>query len=298
MIKKSIAVLFLILLPLIIPLANANNPFSGKQENQNIFPRPAFQSKFFLKIIIWQHHLKEKMAALVREAKTTNSIKPLILLIMAAFAYGVIHAAGPGHGKAIALSYVLSQQPAYLSGLLFSSFIALFHGISGIIFVLFIRLVLDTTITGNLERVTHITQIISYSIIICFGLAIFISSICNLLKNKDKSRHDNKRNRKNINPVLSAFVVGCIPCPGVVMVMLFALSMDLLALGIILGLTISIGMAFTISIITLLAISGKVISLNMVKKKGALAISVEHWVKIFAGLALMILGILFLVSSL
>ena len=298
MIKKTIAIVFLILLPLIIPLADANNPFAGKQENQNIFSGPAFKNRFFLKIIILQHHLKEKMAALVREAKTTNSIKPLIFLIMAAFAYGVIHAAGPGHGKAIALSYVLSQQATYLPGLIFSSFIALFHGISGIIFVLFIRFVLDTTIMGNLEKVTHITQIISYSIIICLGLAIFISSICKLIKNKDKSRDANKKKRQNINPVLSAFVVGCIPCPGVVMVMLFALSMNLTGLGIILGLTISIGMAFTISIIILIAISGKVISLNMVKKQGALVISVEYWVKIFAGFALMLLGILFLVSIL
>ncbi|MCD6224575.1 MAG: hypothetical protein J7K32_03455, partial [Deltaproteobacteria bacterium] len=174
-----------------------------------------------------------------------DSIRPLFFLIMAAFIYGVIHAAGPGHGKAIALSYVLSQRPSYIHGILFGNFIALFHGVSGIVFVLFIRLVLNTSITNNLDHVTRITQISSYSIIACLGLGIFIHSLYKLIKNNAEKQHhfDNKQTRQYLNPFLSAFVVGCIPCPGVVMVMLFALSMDLIGLGIILGITISIGMA-------------------------------------------------------
>ncbi len=279
-----------------VSLTNAHNPFITKPDKHHVAPEPVFKSKLFVKIIIWQNKLKEKMSYLVRQAMATHSIRPLFFLIMAAFAYGAIHAAGPGHGKAIALSYVLSQRPSYFHGMLFSNFMALSHGVSGIIFVLIIRIILNTTVLDNLESVTHITQIISYSIIVCLGLGICINRIYMLIKNKYGS--GNRQKRPCVNPVLSALVVGSIPCPGVVMVMVFALSMDLIVLGMMLGLMITLGMALTISIVVIIAISGKVISFHMLTKKNEGENLLEHCVEIFAGLSLLILGTLFLVANL
>ena len=298
--KQSAIFLILLLTFSIAPLANGQNPFTTKPENQHAAPIPVVSNKIFAKIIIWQHKLKTKMSLLVRQAESTGSIKPLLLLIMAALAYGVIHAAGPGHGKAIALSYVLSQRPSYMQGMLFGSCMALFHGVSGIIFVLFIRLILKTNIIKNLETVTNITQIISYSIIVCFGLGIFIHSIYKLIKRHDQKQHTCEmfKSEKYPNPVLLAFVVGGTPCPGVVMVMLFALSMNLITLGIILGITISIGMALTVSIVVLIAISGKIASLTAISKNSKRAVIIEHGIEIFASLLLMTLGILFLGANL
>ncbi len=296
--KQSIAFLILLLFFVIAPLSSASNPFTTKPENQQA-PTPVISNKFFAKIIIWQHKLKTKMTLLVRQAESTGSIKPLLLLIIAAFAYGVIHAAGPGHGKAIALSYVLSQRPSYIRGMLFSNCISLFHGVSGIIFVLVIRYILKTNIIKNLETVTNITQVISYSIIACFGLGIFIHSIYKLIKNNQKQYPSKTfKSEKYVNPVLLALAVGSIPCPGVIMVMLFTLSMDLIVLGIILGVTISIGMAFTVSMVVLIAISGKVASLTAISKNSKHTVPVEYGIEAFAGLFLMILGTLFLWGNL
>ena len=298
--KQSIIFLILLLTFSIAPLASAHNPFTTKPENQHAAPMPVTSNKFFAKIIIWQHKLKAKISSLVRQAESTGSIKPLLLLIMAAFAYGVIHAAGPGHGKAIALSYVLSQRPSYIRGMLFSNCMALFHGASGIVFVLVIRFILKTNIIKNLETFTNITQVISYSIIACFGLGIFIHGIYKLIKKNDQKQHtyETFKSGKYTNPVLLALVVGSIPCSGVVMVMLFTLSMNLIALGIILGITISIGMALTVSIVVLITISGKVALLTAISKNSKRAVFIEYGIKVFAGLLLMTLGILFLGANL
>jgi len=298
--KQSAILLILFLSFSIAPLASAQNPFTTKPENQHTAPMPVISNKFSAKIIIWQHKLKAKMSSLVRQAETTGSIKPLLLLIMAALIYGVIHAAGPGHGKAIALSYVLSQRPSYIQGMLFSICMALFHGVSGIIFVLVIRLILKTSIIKNLETVTNITQVISYSIIVCFGLGIFIHSIYKVIMKYSQKQytHETFISGKYTNPVLLAFVVGSIPCPGVVMVMLFTLSMNLITLGIILGITISIGMALTVSIVVLIAISGKSASLAAISKNSKRAVFIEYSLEIFAGLLLMTLGTLFLGANL
>jgi len=120
---------------------------------------PATKNPLLSMIALWQHQLNQKMADLVREARESNSVKPLAFLLAVAFAYGVIHAAGPGHGKGFAMSYILSQRPRLLRGVLFGSFIALFHGLSGIMFVLIIHIVLQKSITGTLGNVTRITQL-------------------------------------------------------------------------------------------------------------------------------------------
>ena len=298
--KQSVICLILLLTLSIAPLASVATPFTSKPENQEAAPVPVIKNKFFAKIIIWQYKLKIKMSSLVRQAETTHSIKPLLLLIMAAFAFGVIHAAGPGHGKTIALSYVLSQRPSYIQGMLFSNCMALFHGASGIIFVLFIRLILKTTIIKNLAVVTNITQIISYSTITCFGLGIVIHSIYKLIKKYDQKQHtfETLKSNRYTKPVLLALVVGSTPCSGVVMVMLFTLSMNLIGLGILLGITISIGMALTVSIVVLITISGKVASFTAISKKGKRTVFIEYGIEVFAGLLLMILGTLFLGANL
>ena len=278
----------------------AQNPFTAKPESNahHMTTHPAVKNSFLSMIALWQHRLNQKVADLVRESKKTNSVKPLAFLLAIAFAYGVIHAAGPGHGKGFAVSYILSQRPSLLRGVLFGSFIALFHGLSGIMFVLIIRIILQENISGTLEEVTRITQIISFSLITCLGLGILIKSIYKWIKSA-KSSHTafNKNYKRHLyGPLLSALVVGMIPCPGVVMVMLFALSMNLVGLGIMLGVTLSLGMALTITCVVVIVISGKTISLGMAAKHGSLAITLEYLIETIAGLMIACLGLLFLAT--
>lgn len=298
---KHLVVLLIILSTLSIAhLARAQNPFSAKTQHNCTTAMPVVANNLFVKINVWQHQLRTKMAALVRQAKSGASVKPLLFLIVVAFAYGAVHAAGPGHGKAIALSYVLSQRPSYFQGMLFSNILALIHGGSGIVFVITVRFVLQTNVVRNLATVTNITQVASYAIVACFGCAIFVHTIYKLVKidaQKEQS-HKNFKSQKHKNPVLLALVVGGIPCPGVIMVMLFAMSMDMIALGVILGIAISMGMALTVSIVVLIAMSVKNTSLGVIVKNSKRAIVIEYGVELFAGLTLMILGVLFLVTSL
>jgi len=278
----------------------AQNPFIAKpkSETHRMTTHSAAGNPFLSMIALWQHRLNRKMADLMREAKATNSLKPLAFLLVIAFAYGVIHAAGPGHGKLFAISYILAQRPGLLRGILFGNFMALFHGLSGILFVLIIRIILQKSITGTLEDVTRITQIISFSLITCLGLSILIKSIYKWIKSAKTSRPSfDKSNKRYLNSsLLPALVVGMIPCPGVVMVMLFALSMNLVGLGIMLGVTLSLGMAFTITGVVVMGILGKTASLGMVAGNGGLVITLEYLIETIAGLMITCLGLLFLTT--
>ena len=187
------------------------------------------------------------MAELVAQTKREKSLRPLALLILLAFFYGVLHAAGPGHGKAIAVSYMITRRPGYAQGLLFGASVALIHGLMGVVFVLIVGLILPAGISGTLGEVTTVTQLASYSLIIMMGLTITVKS---MMKWRARLRHEDIDSpRKSYGNYLgAAFAIGMIPCPGVVMVALFSVSMGLIGLGVILGVAISLGMALTITI--------------------------------------------------
>ena len=298
---KKILVLFFLLsfFFVSVSIGSAHNPFTAKperHERHHIAPVPPVKSKFFVKIIFWQQQLREKMSNLIREAKTKKSLTPFFILIASSFAYGMIHSAGPGHGKAVSLSYILSCKPNFFQGLLFGNLVALTHGFSGIFFVLTVKYLLQTSISTSLETMTSITQIISYSLITCLGIFIFFKSIYNWTKSR--TAHPEPHKKLFANPLITAIAVGIIPCPGVVMVMLFAISLDLTGLGILLGVTISFGMASTVTLIVMAGMSGKFTILSLASNHNRILTVLEHMIETMAGLLVACLGFILLSTSL
>ena len=273
----------------------AGNPFTTKTTPHHTFSAPLIQNNFFTNVILWQRLLREKMAQLIHEAKTKKTLTPLLILIASAFVYGIIHAAGPGHGKAVALSYILSCRPVFIKGVIFGNIIALTHGFSGIFFVLTVKLLLNSKVAGSLDTMTNITQVISYSLITCFGIVIFLKTIMQVIR-KDRDPDVNYSDVAFTHPFITAFTVGIIPCPGVIMVMLFAMSIGMLWLGIILGAVISVGMALTISCVVMAGMSGKAAILATTSNSTGLMTRIEHGIEITAGLALACIGGVLLIT--
>ncbi|MFH2057977.1 MAG: hypothetical protein ABIJ59_03660 [Pseudomonadota bacterium] len=148
--KIAIIAFLLCIIFLSASTAMASNPFTSKQEQQHSTIRPQAQSAFYVNIVMWQQKLRQKMADLIRSVQTTKRMAPVFFLMACSFAYGVIHSAGPGHGKAIALSYILSCKPSIFQGLIFGNLVALAHGFSGILFILTVKFLFQTQVSGSL----------------------------------------------------------------------------------------------------------------------------------------------------
>jgi ABC-type nickel/cobalt efflux system permease component RcnA len=67
------------------------------------------------------------------------------LLVGLSFAYGVLRAAGPGHGKAVITSYVLANEQTVRRGIALSFLAAAFQGLSALVIVGILVLVLSAT---------------------------------------------------------------------------------------------------------------------------------------------------------
>ncbi len=277
-------------------VVKAQNPFLLQKSSQPVLQTSAPQSSFLTKITLWQLQLKEKMTVLVRRAKTIDSITSWLTILMIGFGYGVLHAAGPGHGKAVAISFISSRGASLGSGLLFGGLIAFCHGFSGMICVLGLYYFLKGGISGTLGTVSHITQIVSYSLIALLGFAIFVKNSYGLFfKPKpevDSGAPDNYAKESKWAFVLWAVTVGVVPCPGVIMVLLFCLSLNMLGLGLWLAVFISLGMATTISLVVVSVILGRGLSLRGISEKRVAM--VERIIGLISAIAIMALGLIFL----
>ena len=115
----------------------------------------ARQSEFYLEI-----------SSTIRRAKTDGSAVWTLLAI--SFAYGVFHAAGPGHGKAVISSYLIANQETARRGIVLSFVSALLQALVAIEIVgvgAFLLNVTAKTMCGA-ERAIEIA---SYGLIAAFG---------------------------------------------------------------------------------------------------------------------------------
>lgn len=143
---------------------------------------------------------------------------------------------------------------------------------------------------------TYVTQIISFSFISVMGLILFLKSLPNWFR-KAPPPGNKTQTWLFTGPFATAFAVGLIPCPGVVMVMLFALSLNLNGLGILLGSCITAGMASTITLVIIAGMSGKSVILKLSGRQEKLRYIVKNWIETIAGLLVGTLGLIMLLAN-
>jgi len=258
--NKIVAIIFTAML-LLYPFQGEarDNPFVSKKTPKREVKLPTFASRGFTKIALWQHQLNKKLTEQVKRLKANRNWETLLPLILISFLYGIIHAAGPGHGKVVVFSYFFSRRSSIKKGLLLGNLISLFHAVSGVTIVLMLYFFIKAAYLSSFEAISQKIKLVSYSLIVMIGLALLINSIFSIKNNSSRflkaDASDTPPDGKGILPL--ALAIGVVPCPGVVIIMLFALSFNLLFTGLMMSLIMALGMAVTISIAGLMSILGQ-----------------------------------------
>lgn len=92
----------------------------------------------------------------------------LPLGVLISFCYGVLHTLGPGHGKAVIVSYFIGKEGSLQRGIAMGIRIAIFHVISAIAIVFLTHLILEQTI-GNTAASYRVVRLFSYGAIASIG---------------------------------------------------------------------------------------------------------------------------------
>jgi len=92
----------------------------------------------------------------------------LWVLVGLSFAYGVFHAAGPGHGKAVISSYMLANEVALRRGIMLSFVSAFLQALVAIVVIALVFLLLRGT-SVSMTDATWFLEVASYVMITLFG---------------------------------------------------------------------------------------------------------------------------------
>lgn len=141
----------------------AQNPFGGPR------PAPAAEPEvdgLIGWILAKQSAFYREISTTIRAAKSDGSAVWTLLAI--SFAYGIFHAAGPGHGKAVIASYLVANQETARRGIVLSFASALMQALVAIAIVGIAAWALNAT-AKTMCSAEKVIEIASYALIAAFG---------------------------------------------------------------------------------------------------------------------------------
>jgi len=93
------------------------------------------------------------------------------ILVGLSFLYGILHAVGPGHGKAVISSYMLANETTLKRGIVLSFASSMLQAFTAIFIIGLTFLVLRGT-SVSMDDATHYMEMASFVLIIAFGLSL------------------------------------------------------------------------------------------------------------------------------
>jgi nickel/cobalt transporter (NicO) family protein len=116
-----------------------------------------------------QAEFYRQFSSLIRAAKADGNAAWGLLGL--SFLYGIFHAAGPGHGKAVISSYMVANGETWTRGVILSFASALFQALVAVAVVGVAAVLLNAT-AATMGRAVNAIEIVSYSLIILIGLRL------------------------------------------------------------------------------------------------------------------------------
>jgi ABC-type nickel/cobalt efflux system permease component RcnA len=235
------------------------------------------------------------MSSTLRAAKSDGSAVWTLLAI--SFAYGIFHAAGPGHGKAVISSYLVANGETAKRGIVLSFASALLQALVAVLIVGICAWLLNAT-AKTMCGAERAIEIASYALIAAFGARLVWTKGGGFFHALQAPRpmpamaaahhHDHDHGRRHHDhhhddhvhdehcghshgPVPSElggpggwrrgfgaiFAVGIRPCSGAILVLVFALAQGLFWAGVAATLVMGLGTAITVATIAVIAVSAK-----------------------------------------
>ncbi len=145
-------------------LAQAANPFGGPRPPAS--PPPAQADGFIAWMLAKQAEFYRAMSGTIRAARSDGSA--LWALFGIAFLYGVFHAAGPGHGKAVISSYMVANEETWKRGVALSFASAVLQAFVAVAIVGVAAVLLNATARQMCDT-ERVIEMVSYALIAGLG---------------------------------------------------------------------------------------------------------------------------------
>lgn len=248
-------------------------------------------------LVQFQREANRRIGQHMRAIRDGDTRAPLFVGLGLAFLYGMVHAAGPGHGKLVVVSYFLAREARIGRGLLMGAQIAICHVLSAMVIVLLADLLMRQAFGLPPEEVRGV-RLASYGLIVLIGGVMLVQAVRRSIRGRDHVHdahcgcHASGRQQG-----LLALGVGLVPCTGAMLILLYSLANGLLAAGLMLVAMIAAGMALTMGALGLASVVARRYVAERAAGGGTLSLRLTALLDYGGGIAIVTLGLLLLASA-
>lgn len=286
-------------------------------------------------VAYYQRAFYTAMARALKAIKGADPFYATLTLMLLSFIYGVLHAAGPGHGKAVVSAWLVANEQQLRRGIVIAAMAAFIQALTAIVLVS-VALAVFAGAGSMARKATQTLESASYALIVLVGLYMIWTTIKARLAARPQAsqhdhvhhHHDHSQNHDHLHgadhlhdencgcghdhmPDLSqldndwsfkkalslAFAIGIRPCSGGILVLLLASSVGLYWAGVAATFAMAIGTGLTVSFVAFLAVTSRNTALKLTGDDKPWLPAALFSVKIAAGLFIIATGSLLFYAS-
>ena len=240
-------------------------------------------------IIDFQRRANAEIATHMNAIERGDDLGAFFLGLAIAFAYGVIHAFGPGHGKFVIVSYFLGREVRVVRGVVMAIQVAIVHVIAAVIIVWLADAVLQAGFGIGLSEVPGV-RAASFLIIVGIGVYMLYQAVRMSTRaagdggaghghshghehshghgHNHGHGHSHGHSHGSLEGGILALAAGMVPCPGAVLIMLYAVANDMIYPGFLLVGAMSLGIGLCICVLGVGAILARQTALRVMESSG------------------------------
>lgn len=289
---------------------------------------PSFWSEPVLWIMDKQRSFYGAMSLSIRQMKSQSPFAAGLTLMLLSFGYGVFHAAGPGHGKAVISAWLLATENELHRGILIAFMSAVIQALTAIAIVS--ALLLFVTAVGSTARdVAGFLESASYGLIALMGAYLIWTALRphrhvaekthghdhhhDHAHHHDHSGHHHDHDHAHdancgcghahvpearqvkgewslMKALSLAFAVGIRPCSGALLVLIFANTLGLYWAGVTSTFVMALGTAITVSAIAAIAVYSKKLAISLARRDETWLDRAAFGLRLGGGLVIIALG--------
>jgi nickel/cobalt transporter (NicO) family protein len=259
------------------------------------------------------------LSHLIRESKANGSAAATLLGV--SFVYGVFHAAGPGHGKAVISSYLVANEETWRRGVALAFAAAVLQSLTAIAIVAVAAVLLDAT-AEMMSNTVRVIETASYALIVLIGLQLLWvkgRAFWHLWRGSRHVHHHHDHGHHHhhhdggdevqawghahapepaelkgphwLRRGLAAIVaVGVRPCSGAIIVLVFALAQGLFWIGVASTFVMGLGTAITVAAVATLAVNARGLAGRIAHAKPGNGLIVLRGLETAAACAIVLFG--------
>ena len=289
---------------------------------------------YFAWVASWQSYFYDQLRQALSAFKDSGSA--VWLLIGLSFAYGIFHAAGPGHGKAVISSYLIANNESARRGIAISFAAAFVQALTAILVVGIAAAILNVT-AFTMDDTTEWLEIGSYALVVVVGAWLLWSKAFGGGHHHHHHGHDHDHHHHHTsdhghdhphhhhhhhddnaaccshhagpidkpltgNPIVQAWgailSVGIRPCTGAIIILVFALSQSMFVAGVAATLAMALGTGITVTVLAIIAVSAKDLAVRIAGADSDRGHKVLRAIEILAALAVLLIGLTLLGGAL